>query len=103
MSLGASPTRAFMTTVLPLTLPAVGTGALLVYVYCLGFYVAPQILGGGRVNLLAQKTLENVTVYSDWGAASALGAVLMFSTFVLLGAVACVNTRVGKGRRVDHE
>jgi putative spermidine/putrescine transport system permease protein len=96
MSLGATPTRAFWSTVMPLTLPALGTGALLVYVYCLGFYVAPQILGGGRVNMLAMKALETVTVYTDWGAASALGAVLLFSTFGIMFGIGWVTQRVQK-------
>jgi ABC-type spermidine/putrescine transport system permease subunit I len=103
MSLGATPTQAFWSTFMPLTLPAVGTGSLLVYVYCLGFYVAPEILGGGRVNLLAQKALENISVYSDWGAASALGAVLLFSTFVLLAAVGWVNQRINAKDGPRHE
>lgn len=94
MSLGATPTRAFWTTVMPLTLPALGTGALLIYVYCLGFYIAPQILGGGRVNLLSMKALETVTVYSDWGAASALGAVLLFSTFGIMLAIGWATQRI---------
>lgn len=102
MSLGATPSRAFWTTVMPLTLPALGTGTLLVYVYCLGFYIAPQILGGGRVNLLAMKALETVNVYSDWGAASALGAVLLFSTLGIMLVFGWATQRIRKGMEPSH-
>jgi putative spermidine/putrescine transport system permease protein/spermidine/putrescine transport system permease protein len=80
ISLGATRRRAFYTIFMPLTLPGLIAGSLLVFIYCLGFYITPQILGGGRVNLVSMKILENATVYSDWGAASALGVVLLVVT-----------------------
>lgn len=83
MSLGATRRRAFFTVFAPLTLPGLFAGSLLVFIYCLGFYITPQILGGGRVNLVSMKILENATVYSDWGAASALGVVLLVVTLII--------------------
>ena len=83
ISLGATRRRAFYTIFMPLTLPGLMAGSLLVFIYCLGFYITPQILGGGRVNLVSMKILENATVYSDWGAASALGVVLLVITLVI--------------------
>ncbi|MGE0213756.1 MAG: ABC transporter permease [Parvibaculaceae bacterium] len=83
MSLGATRRHAFFTIFAPLTLPGLIAGSLLVFIYCLGFYITPQILGGGRVNLVSMKILENATVYSDWGAASALGVVLLAVTLVI--------------------
>jgi putative spermidine/putrescine transport system permease protein/spermidine/putrescine transport system permease protein len=81
MSMGASPRAAFFTVFAPLTLPGLFAGSLLVFIYCLGFYIAPQILGGGRVNMVAMKILDNATTYFNWGAASALGVVLLLVTF----------------------
>ena len=80
MSLGASPRAAFWTVFAPLTLPGLFAGSLLVFIYCLGFYIVPQVLGGGRVNMVAMKILENATTYFNWGAASALGVVLLVVT-----------------------
>lgn len=83
VSLGATRRGAFFTVFAPLTLPGLLAGGLLVFIYCLGFYITPQILGGGRVNLVSMKILENATVYSDWGAASALGVVLLVATLII--------------------
>ncbi|WP_421695676.1 ABC transporter permease [Aestuariivirga sp.] len=83
MSLGASHRQAFFSVFVPLTLPGLLAGSMLVFIYCLGFYITPQVLGGGRVNLVSMKILENATVYSDWGAASSLGVVLLLATLVI--------------------
>lgn len=83
ISLGASRPQAFLSVFLPLTVPGLLAGGMLVFIYCLGFYITPQILGGGRVNLVSMKILENATVYSDWGAASSLGVVLLVATLVI--------------------
>jgi putative spermidine/putrescine transport system permease protein/spermidine/putrescine transport system permease protein len=83
MSLGASPRVAFFTVFAPLTLPGLFAGSLLVFIYCLGFYIVPQVLGGGRVNMVAMKILENATTYFNWGAASALGVVLLAVTLAI--------------------
>jgi putative spermidine/putrescine transport system permease protein/spermidine/putrescine transport system permease protein len=87
-SLGASPTRAFLSVFLPLSLPGLLAGCLLVLVLALGFYVTPAILGGGRVLMLAMKIQENAGLYLDWGAASALAVVLLVVTLVLFWLLA---------------
>ncbi len=79
-SLGASPARAFWRVFLPLTFPGLTAGTVMVFVICLGFYVTPQFLGGGRVTTVSMKIQQNVTTYVDWGAASALGVVLFAMT-----------------------
>lgn len=83
ISLGASRRQAFFSVFVPLTLPGLFAGSLLVFIYCLGFYITPQVLGGGRVNLVSMKILENASVYSDWGAASSLGVVLLAATLLI--------------------
>jgi putative spermidine/putrescine transport system permease protein/spermidine/putrescine transport system permease protein len=87
-SLGASPTVAFWTVFVPLTMPGLLAGAMLVFVYCLGFYVTPAILGGGRVIMVAMKVEQNAAIYSDWGAASALGLVLLVLTLAIFFGIA---------------
>ncbi|HEX2526277.1 MAG TPA: ABC transporter permease [Geminicoccus sp.] len=76
-SLGASSARAFWGIFLPLAMPGIMAGALLSFVLCLGFYVTPQLLGGGNVTTISMKIQQNVTMYSEWGASSALGVVLL--------------------------
>jgi ABC-type spermidine/putrescine transport system permease subunit I len=76
-SLGASPTRAFWAVFVPLSAHGVSAGAFLVFVLSVGFYVTPAILGGGQVIMIAQQIESNVALYNNWGAASALGMILL--------------------------
>ena len=83
-SLGATPSRAFWTVFFPLSIPGLLAGLLIVFVLCLGFYVTPAILGGGRVIMVAMKISSNIELYFSWGAASALGVVLLLFTLLIL-------------------
>ena len=83
-NLGASPTRAFWTVFLPLSLPGLLAGALLVFVICLGFYVTPAVLGGGKIIMVSNQIANDIELFFNWGAASSLGVVLLVSTMVLL-------------------
>lgn len=82
-SMGASPARAFRDVFLPQSMPGLIAGTLLVFILCLGFYVTPQILGGGRVIMVSMKIQQNIQVYFDWGAGSALGVVLLLIVFAI--------------------
>lgn len=83
-NLGASPVRAFWQVFVPLSLPGLYAGVIIVFVLCLGFYVTPALLGGGRVMMWSMQIERNVTYHSDWGAASALGVVLLVMTLGIL-------------------
>ena len=83
-SLGATPSRAFWTVFFPLSIPGLVAGLLIVFVLCLGFYVTPAVLGGGRVIMAAMKISSNIELYFSWGAASALGVVLLVVTMAIL-------------------
>ena len=83
-SLGATPVRAFWTVFFPLSIPGLLAGSLIVFVLCLGFYVTPAVLGGGRVIMAAMKISSNIELYFSWGAASALGVVLLVVTMIIL-------------------
>lgn len=83
-NLGATPTRAFWTVFFPLSLPGLLAGLLIVFVLCLGFYVTPALLGGGKVIMAAMKISDNIELYFSWGAASALGVVLLVVTMIIL-------------------
>ncbi len=87
-NLGASPIEAFRTVFLPLSLPGLAAGVIIVFVLCLGFYVTPALLGGGRVMMWSMQIERNVAYHSDWGAASALGVVLLVLTVAMLWLMA---------------
>ena len=77
IGLGSTPREAFWRVFLPMSLPGLFAGVVLVFILSLGFYVTPALLGGGRVQMLAQRIESTITIYSNWGAASALGVVLL--------------------------
>ena len=82
--LGATPLRAFIYVFLPLSLPGVAAGALLVFILALGFYITPATLGGPGQTMIAQ-LIESVGRSTlNWGLASALAVLLLVTTGILL-------------------
>jgi spermidine/putrescine transport system permease protein len=83
-NLGASPARAFWTVFFPLSAPGLMAGSLMVFVLCLGFFVTPAVLGGGKVIMVSNRIVSNIELFVNWGAASALGVVLLVLTVAIL-------------------
>ncbi|TGV91511.1 ABC transporter permease subunit, partial [Mesorhizobium sp. M2E.F.Ca.ET.154.01.1.1] len=83
-SLGARPSRAFFTVYLPLSLPGVYAGAIIVFILALGFYITPALLGGPRSTMLSTLVQTQVLSLLQWGRGGAMGVVLLVTTFLLL-------------------
>ncbi|MEE3121090.1 MAG: ABC transporter permease [SAR324 cluster bacterium] len=83
-NLGANHIQVFWKVFFPLSLPGLVAGSLIVFVLCLGFYVTPAVLGGGRVVMVATQITAILENQFNWGAASALGVVLLVSTLLIL-------------------
>jgi putative spermidine/putrescine transport system permease protein len=83
-TLGASPVRAFLRVYLPLTLPGLVTGAVLVFISTLGYYIIPALLGGARQQMISQLIQDQIANFGNWGAAGALSIVLLAITGALL-------------------
>ena len=79
----AARAHTFWRIFLPLSLPGVLAGTTLVFVLCLGFYITPELLGGGRTVMVSMLVSRNVELYNQWGAASAVGVVLLVSVFAI--------------------
>ena len=79
-TLGASPVRSFLRIYLPLTLPGLMTGATLVFVSTLGYYIIPAMLGGARQQMIAQLIQDQIATFGNWGVAGALSLVLLAIT-----------------------
>jgi putative spermidine/putrescine transport system permease protein len=86
-SLGAGPMLTFWRIFLPLSLPGVLAGSTLVFVLTLGFYITPELLGGGRTIMISMLVSRNVELYDQWGAASAVGVVLLAAVGLIFFAV----------------
>jgi putative spermidine/putrescine transport system permease protein len=82
-NLGATPLQAFRRVVLPLAMPGVIAGTLLVFILCMNAYATPVLLGGPRFHVMAPKVYEQITEQSNWPFGAALAFVLMFSTLIL--------------------
>jgi len=85
MNLGASPAATFRQIFLPLSFPGLASGVVIVFVLCLGFFVTPALMGGGKVIMWAMRMEQTTSLYSNWGAGAALGVVLLAVTLALLG------------------
>ena len=94
-SLGSSPVHTFWTVFFPLSLPGLAAGSALVFVLCLGFYVTPAMLGGGKVTMVSNRIANDIELFFNWGAASALGVVLLVITLVVLALAARLSRGSG--------
>lgn len=81
-SVGAGPLRSFVRVFLPLSLPGVAGGALLVFILGLGFFITPALMGGPRETMVAMVIEQRVEQLLDWSFASALSVVLLGLTIV---------------------
>jgi ABC-type spermidine/putrescine transport system permease subunit I len=101
-NLGASPTRAFWSVFFPLSLPGLFAGALIVFIICLGFYVTPAVLGGGKVIMVSNQIASDIVLFFNWGAASSLVVVLLVLTLAFLyvaSRVTRLEHLLGEGSR----
>ena len=85
--LGASPWRAFLSITLPLSLPGVWAGLLLVFIPAAGEYVIPELLGGPQAQLIGRVLWQEFFNNRDWPTASAIACVLIVLLLLLPGAM----------------
>jgi len=75
--LGARPTMTFLTVTLPLTVPGIIAGSLLVFIPATGEFVIPDLLGGGNVQMIGRVLYNEFNANVDWPVASAVAIVLL--------------------------
>ncbi len=85
--LGASRTRTFWSIFVPMTMPGIVGAAAIVFVFALGFFVTPAILGGGRSVMVAELVWLRVFQSPDWGLAAAISVVLVLFVGALMALV----------------
>jgi len=94
-SLGASPLRSFLTIYLPLSLPGIAAGCVLVFIMSLGFYVTPALLGGLHDTTFVLLIERYVSVIRNWPMAAAMSVLLL----VLTLAIVIATQAGGRGER----
>jgi putrescine transport system permease protein len=75
--LGAKPWRAFLTITLPLSLPGIIAGSMLVFIPAVGEYVIPELLGGADTLMMGRIMWDEFFTNADWPIASAITVVMV--------------------------
>ena len=81
--LGAPPWKTFLQITLPLSVPGVAAGGLLVFVLSLGFYITPAMLGGPR-DITLSMLIANQVDQLNWAYAACLSAVLLATALLII-------------------
>ncbi|TAL93744.1 MAG: ABC transporter permease [Paraburkholderia sp.] len=99
-TLGATRMQTLRHVMLPLAMPGLVSGALLVFAYNASAFAVPLLLGGRRVPMLAVLVHDEVAPLLNWPAASASGIVLMVAT---LAVMAISQRLVHRTQRLEEE
>jgi spermidine/putrescine transport system permease protein len=95
--LGAPPSRAFLRVMLPMTLPGVVAALVLVFVPVVGAFITPDIMGGGKVEMIGTLINRQFGVARNWPFGSAMSLVLML--LVLIGVAVYFRSSTEETRR----
>lgn len=85
--LGASATQTFLRVFLPLSLPGVIGAGLLVFIFSLGFFITPAILGGGKTIMVAEYINVQIHESLRWGVGTMIASTLVAVIFGLMLAL----------------
>ncbi|BBB28397.1 ABC transporter permease [Neptunomonas japonica] len=77
MSLGAKPIPAFIRIYLPMTVPGLSAGALLVFIISIGYYITPALVGGTDGQMISNIIAFHMQSSNNWELAAALGSLLL--------------------------
>ena len=83
-SLGAPATREFLHVVLPLSLPGVVGGCVMVFVVAIGYFITPALVGGPRALMVSTLINQQVTSVLNWSFGGALGATLLVAALAAI-------------------
>ncbi len=97
-SLGANPLQNFLNVTLPLSLPGILNGCVLVFTLSMTSYVTPKLLGGSKFRMMATMVVQEVNVNFDINAAAAISYILLVA--ILLVQVVVTLATNGRMRRL---
>lgn len=100
-SLGASKLKAFMKVVLPMSIPGIITGAVLVFTGALTAYTTPQLLGGNKSLVLATLIYQRAVTLNDWAGAGVIAAVMIVTTLIVMKVLNMIAARLDKRGEVN--
>jgi spermidine/putrescine transport system permease protein len=85
--LGASPTVAIWRVVIPISRPGVIAGCLLVFIPCLGAFLTPDLMGGGKTVMIGNLVQNQFTTSRDWPFGAAISVLLMAMVLLVMRAL----------------
>ncbi|MGB6105808.1 MAG: ABC transporter permease [Pusillimonas sp.] len=83
LSLGSRPFPAFLRVFLPLSLPGLSAGSLLVFIISVGYYITPALVGGTDGQMISNIIAFHMQSSNNWGLAAALGTLLLVLILLL--------------------
>jgi spermidine/putrescine transport system permease protein len=92
--LGARPFTTLWRVIVPVSAPGIVAGSVLVFIPCLGAYLTPDLLGGGKTVMLGNLVQNQFTTARDWPFGSAVSLALMLASALLLAGL--MRSRVAK-------
>jgi len=95
LDLGASQARTFFSVTVPLTMPGIVTGIILVFIPTLGAFLTPDLLGGANAVMIGNVIERQFKAANDWPFGAALSFLLMYATFGILAMRSLVVSRRG--------
>jgi len=96
LDLGASQFQTFLKVTVPLTMPGIITGIILVFIPCLGSFLTPDLLGGANAVMIGNVIERQFKAANDWPFGAAISFLLMYATFGAL-ALRALFARFSKG------
>lgn len=83
--LGAKPWQTFWKITIPLTMPGIAAGCILVFIPTLGLFFIPDLMGGSKIMLISNFIKNQFLTARDWPFGSAASIVIIGLTFILIG------------------
>jgi len=96
-SLGASPARVFRRVTLPLSMPGIVSGSVIVFAWTLSAFATPELLGGGKVKMIANVVRDLALDSFNWPGGAAFAMMALAVTLALLAGVGKLTAVADRG------
>ena len=93
LDLGASQARTLWSITIPLTMPGIVSGVILVFIPCLGAFLTPALLGGANAIMIGNVIESQFKSANDWPFGAALSFILIYATFGVLALRWAISAR----------
>ena len=97
-SLGATPSKTFWSIILPLSMPGILAGTLLVFAISISSYIVPALMGGWKVMMMPLHVYQQVAEMGKWQFGSAIAVVLFMTSLISVLVYQRVAIRIAGGR-----